>query len=189
LRRFFTSQAGSFRQEIAARIDLRQSLQRKRGSFGIEINIAAVVIDASRLPVRFVFIALGRAFDQAGNFFGPAVFAFVQRQRQQRAAIRSKVVTLAVEFFQEVTIALTAFSESVDQVSARLVINRVSVVVLAGTQQRRNLLSRLAVTPAVNLITGRGSPASDHPRRKQVMNGSVLSSFHQPQPPSSCWYA
>ena len=103
--------------------------------------------------MRFEFILLRGAFNQVCDFVRASVFMFVQREREQRPTVRSKLVALAVQLVKEVGVAVTAFGEGVDHVSAGLIINRVAVVSLAGVQHRRQLLAALVATPGFDLIT------------------------------------
>src|SRR6185369_17959589 len=64
------------------------------------------------------------------------------------------VVALPVQLVKILTIAFTAFDDCVDHVSARFLIDRITVIVLAHAEQRQQLLPSLYTSPVVNRIAG-----------------------------------
>src|SRR5207253_11094820 len=108
--------------------------------FRVQIDVAAVVVDACGLPVCFEFVSLGRADDSGGNFFRASIFSLVQREREQSAAVRPKAPALLIKRFEIMTIAVTTFGVGIDHVSPGFIIDRIAVVVLARVQQSCMLL-------------------------------------------------
>src|SRR5437588_6279804 len=104
--------------------------------------------------MRFELVLLRGTLDQLCDFARAAILPLLQTEREQRTPIWSQVVTLAVEIVEEVRIAVATFGERVDHVSTRFIVDRIAVVILTGSEQRRKLLSSLRVPPSVNLITG-----------------------------------
>src|SRR5262249_36494838 len=113
-----------------------------------------IIIHPRGLPVSFVLVAFRGTFNQARDFFRASVFALLQRQGEQSAAVRPKVIAFAVKLFEIVAVTFTTLGEGINQVSASRFIDRISAVILPGAQQRRKLLAGLTVSPAINLITG-----------------------------------